>query len=151
MEVLALRRQEQVLTVIAIVLLAGVILYHALSSPLRYEVVVEGEGVTTETVVSTTAVSLSVTASDTVSEASPETPSEAPVTAPPGIDSTGRVNLNTATIEDLKTLKGIGDAKAQAILDDRTENGPFTSVDDLTRVSGIGQKTLDGLRDQITV
>ena len=146
-----MRRQEQVLTVIAIVLLAGVILYHALSSPLRYEVVVEGEGVTTETVVSTTAVSLSVTASDTVSEASPETPSEAPVTAPPGIDSTGRVNLNTATIEDLKTLKGIGDAKAQAILDDRTENGPFTSVDDLTRVSGIGQKTLDGLRDQITV
>ena len=151
MEVLALRRQEQVLTVIAIVLLAGVILYHALSSPLRYEVVVEGEGVTTETVVSTTAVSLSVTASDTVSEASPETPSEASVTAPPGIDSTGRVNLNTATIEDLKTLKGIGDAKAQAILDDRTENGPFTSVDDLTRVSGIGQKTLDGLREQITV
>ncbi len=146
-----MRRQEQVLTVIAIVLLAGVILYHVLSSPLRYEVVVEGEGVTTETVVSTTAVSLSVTASDPVSETSPEMPSEASVTAPPGIDSTGRVNLNTASIEDLKTLKGIGEAKAQAILDDRTENGPFTSVDDLTRVSGIGQKTLDGLRDQITV
>ncbi|MBP5459885.1 MAG: helix-hairpin-helix domain-containing protein, partial [Clostridia bacterium] len=52
---------------------------------------------------------------------------------------------------DLKTLKGIGDAKAQAILDDRTENGPFAAIEDLTRVSGIGQKTFENLRDQITV
>ncbi len=150
-----MRRQEQVLTVIAFVLLAGVILYHALSSPLRYEPAVEGEGVTTETVVSTTAVSLSVTASEpydsTTSGTLSEQPSEASVTASPGIDSSGRVNLNTATIEDLMTLKGIGEAKAQTIVDDRTENGPFSSVDDLTRVSGIGQKTLDNIRDQITV
>ena len=150
-----MRKQEQVLTVIAFVLLAGVILYHALSSPLRYEPAVEGEGVTTETVVSTTAVSLSVTASE-ASEAQTSEPASAPVseasvTASAGIDSTGRVNLNTASIDDLMTLKGIGEAKARAIVDDRTENGPFSSVEDLTRVSGIGQKTLDNIRDQITV
>ena len=150
-----MRRQEQVLTVIAFVLLAVVILYHALSSPLRYEPAVEGEGVTTETVVSTTAVSLSVTASVPTESASsdpgPEPSTEAPVTASAGIDSSGRVNLNTATIDDLMTLKGIGASKAQSIVDDRTENGPFSSVEDLTRVSGIGQKTLDNIRDQITV
>ncbi len=154
MEVLLLRKQEQILSVIALVLLAGIILYHVLSSPLRYEVTVEEE-VTTETVVATTSVSLSFQnesppesepASETLSEPVSEAPTEAP-----GIDATGKVNLNTATLEDLKTLKGVGDSKAQAIIDDRTENGPFGSVEDLTRVSGIGQKTFESLRDQITV
>ncbi len=149
-----MRKQEQILSVIALVLLAGIILYHVLSSPLRYEVTVEEE-VTTETVVATTSVSLSFQnesppesepASETLSEPVSEAPTEAP-----GIDATGKVNLNTATLEDLKTLKGVGDSKAQAIIDDRTENGPFGSVEDLTRVSGIGQKTFESLRDQITV
>ena len=154
MEVLLLRKQEQILSVIALVLLAGIILYHVLSSPLRYEVTVEEE-VTTETVVATTSVSLSVSSGSPPEEETPsETPSE-PVseatTAVPGIDDTGKVNLNTATLEDLKTLKGVGDSKAQAIIDDRTENGAFATVEDLTRVSGIGQKTFESLRDQITV
>ena len=133
-----MRKQEQILSVIALVLLAGIILYHVLSSPLRYEVTVEEE-VTTETVVATTSVSLSVSSgSPPEAETPPETPSE-PVseapTAAPGIDDTGKVNLNTATLEDLKTLKGVGDSKAQAIIDDRTENGAFATVEDLTRVS----------------
>ncbi|MBQ8083573.1 MAG: helix-hairpin-helix domain-containing protein [Clostridia bacterium] len=154
MEVLLLRKQEQILSVIALVLLAGIILYHVLSSPLRYEVTVEEE-VTTETVVATTTVSLSVTDASPTEAAPPaETPSEPVTEAPtaaPGIDSSGKVNLNTATLEDLKTLKGVGDSKAQAILDDRNENGPFSSIEDLTRVSGIGQKTFESLKDQITV
>ena len=147
-----MRKQEQVLTVIALVLLAGVIAYHVFSSPLRYDAVVE-ESVTTETVVAeTTTVSFSVTedGAEEPSTALPE-PTEAATTASPGIDATGRVNLNTASIEDLKTLPGVGDAKAQAIVDDRTENGPFSSPEDLTRVSGIGQKTYENLKDQITV
>lgn len=145
-----MRRQEQILSVIALILLAGVIIYHVLSSPLTYEVAVE-EGVTTETVVATTSVSLSLTEPEPgETTALTEPPTEA-TTASPGIDGTGKVNLNTASLEDLKTLKGIGDSKAQAILDDRTENGPFASIEDLTRVSGIGQKTFENLRDQITV
>ena len=144
MEVLLLRKQEQILSVIALVLLAGIILYHVLSSPLRYEVTVEEE-VTTETVVATTTVSLSVQGGSPTEPAT-EAPTEAP-----GSDATGKVNLNTATLEDLKTLKGVGDSKAQAILDDRNENGPFSSIEDLTRVSGIGQKTFESLKDQITV
>lgn len=154
MEVLLLRKQEQILSVIALVLLAGIILYHVLSSPFRYEVTVEEE-VTTETVVATTTVSLSVQGGSPTEAGTPaETPTEPATEAPteaPGIDATGKVNLNTATLEDLKTLKGVGDSKAQAILDDRNENGPFSSIEDLTRVSGIGQKTFESLKDQITV
>lgn len=145
-----MRKQEQVLTVIAIVLLTGVILYHVLSSPLRYDVTVE-ETVTSETVLAETT-TVSFSAAETTAGPSPETVTETTgTTAAPGIDATGRVNLNTATLEDLKTLNGIGDAKAQAILDDRTEHGPFSTIEDLTRVSGIGQKTFESLRDQITV
>lgn len=148
-----MRKQEQVLSVIALLLLAGVILYHVLSSPVRYDITVEEE-VTTETVVAETTVSFSVTEPDTEAETPSEMPSEASepaTTAPPGIDATGKVNLNTASLQDLMTLKGIGQSKAQAILDDRNENGPFQSIQDLTRVSGIGDKTFENLRDQITV
>ncbi|MCD4483170.1 helix-hairpin-helix domain-containing protein [Chromobacterium vaccinii] len=61
------------------------------------------------------------------------------------------VNLNTATPQQLEALKGIGPAKAKAIVDYRTKNGPFKTVDDLKKVSGIGDKTLESLRKEVTV
>ncbi|MCC8120628.1 MAG: ComEA family DNA-binding protein [Oscillospiraceae bacterium] len=61
------------------------------------------------------------------------------------------VNINTADTELLETLPGIGPVKAQAIVDDREENGPFTVVEELIRVPGIGESTLEGLLDYITV
>ncbi|WP_110668469.1 ComEA family DNA-binding protein [Salinicola halophilus] len=61
------------------------------------------------------------------------------------------VNINQASAETLATLPGIGDVKAQAIVDDREANGDFGSLDDLTRVSGIGQKTVDNLGDDATL
>ncbi len=61
------------------------------------------------------------------------------------------VNINTADTELLETLPGIGPVKAQAIVDDREENGPFTVVEELIRVPGIGESTLAGLLDYITV
>lgn len=60
------------------------------------------------------------------------------------------INLNTATAAELTTLKGIGDAKAKAIVDHRDKNGPFKSVDDLKNVAGIGDKMLASLRPQLT-
>jgi len=48
------------------------------------------------------------------------------------------VNINTATKEELTSLKGIGEKRAQDIIDYRTKNGPFKSVDDLEKVPGIG-------------
>ncbi|MGH2556641.1 MAG: helix-hairpin-helix domain-containing protein, partial [Actinomycetota bacterium] len=72
----------------------------------------------------------------------------------PGVGSGGAaplVNLNTATLEQLESLPGIGPALAQRILDHRQEHGPFRSVDDLLNVSGIGEKRLEDLRSKVTV
>ena len=64
---------------------------------------------------------------------------------------TGKINLNSATAAELDSLSGIGPTKALAIIDYRNQNGPFRSIDDLLKVPGIGPKTLDTIRDQITV
>lgn len=61
------------------------------------------------------------------------------------------VNLNTATKQELESLQGIGPAKAQAIIDYRTKNGGFKTIDDLKNVSGIGEKTFDKLKGDIIV
>ena len=61
------------------------------------------------------------------------------------------VNINTATAEQLEVLPGIGPSKAEAIVKDRETNGPFSSVADLARVSGIGDKTVENLGTQIAV
>ena len=61
-----------------------------------------------------------------------------------------KVNVNTAGVEELQTLYGIGEVKAQAIVEDREANGQFTCAEDLLRVSGIGEKTLENIKDDIT-
>lgn len=80
-----------------------------------------------------------------------EAPASAGAAAVPGASADGRVNLNTADAAALETLPGVGPAIAARIIAWRDENGPFRSVDELTAVSGIGEKTLEGLRDQATV
>ena len=64
---------------------------------------------------------------------------------------TGKININTADLEELQTLPGIGEKRAQAIVDDREANGPFRIPEDLTRVSGIGEGILANIIDSITV
>ncbi len=66
-------------------------------------------------------------------------------------DVAGLVNINTASAAELQTLSGIGPSMAQSIIDERTQNGAFASVDDLMRVSGIGEKKLAKIKDCICV
>ncbi len=81
----------------------------------------------------------------------PADPAAAGATAGTGGTGGGVVDLNSATLEQLDALPGVGPVTAQSILDWRQENGRFTSVDDLLDVSGIGEKTLEDLRDRVTV
>ncbi|HBR03441.1 MAG TPA: hypothetical protein DD738_12615 [Ruminiclostridium sp.] len=63
----------------------------------------------------------------------------------------GKININTATMEELMALPYIGEVKARAIIDYRNENGPFDSVDDLLEVKGIGTKTLEKLKPLVAL
>ena len=59
------------------------------------------------------------------------------------------INLNTATLEQLDTLDGVGPTTAQKILDYRTEHGGFTAIEELDQISGIGEKRLAALRERV--
>ncbi|QDS34951.1 helix-hairpin-helix domain-containing protein [Brevibacillus brevis] len=61
------------------------------------------------------------------------------------------INLNTATVEELMSLPGIGEARAKAIVDYRTKQGPFRSADDLKQIEGIGEKMFARIKDRLVV
>lgn len=65
--------------------------------------------------------------------------------------SSGPINLNTATLEELDTLDGVGPATAQKIIEYREQHNGFKTVDELDQVSGIGEKRLATLRERVTV
>lgn len=60
-----------------------------------------------------------------------------------------KVNINSATLEDLKTLNGIGDSKAKSIIEYREQNGEFKSIEDIKNVTGIGEKMFERIKNQI--
>ena len=68
----------------------------------------------------------------------------------PSNSKKGTVNINTATLEELQTIKGIGKKKAEAILQYRKEHGAFRTKEDLLQVKGIGKKALEAIESQVT-
>ena len=62
----------------------------------------------------------------------------------------GTININTATLEELQTIKGIGKKKAEAILQYRKEHGAFRTKEELLQVKGIGKKALEAIESQVT-
>ncbi len=68
-----------------------------------------------------------------------------------GEATASKINLNSADIEQFKTLPGIGDVRAQAIVSYRDANGPFAAIEDILEVQGIGAATLDSIRELIEV
>jgi competence protein ComEA len=61
------------------------------------------------------------------------------------------VDLNTASVEELQAVKGVGASKAEAIVQHRKQHGPFKRVEELDNVKGFGKKTVERLRSEFTV
>jgi competence protein ComEA len=76
-----------------------------------------------------------------------------PTTGPTNVPNTPNapVNLNSATLADLDALPGVGPVLAQRILDYRTENGPFTTIDQLQEVPGVGPKKFESLKSHVHI
>ena len=85
-----------------------------------------------------------------ISKESINTNSEPNTSSSKGI-SNNIVNINTATIEQLKTLNGIGDSKAKSIIEYREQNGGFKSIEDIKNVNGIGDKMFEKIKEQIEI
>ena len=85
-------------------------------------------------------------------QANPSAASASGADAVPSASSqSGPVNINTADEAALDRIPGVGPATARAIVEEREKNGPFSSVDDITRVEGIGKKKLERMRDSLCV
>jgi competence protein ComEA len=62
-----------------------------------------------------------------------------------------KVDINTAGVKELQALKGVGEKKAGAIVEYRTKNGQFKSIEDLTKVNGIGKKIIDDNKNELEI
>ncbi len=68
-----------------------------------------------------------------------------------GAEEKANININTATAEELSTLKGIGEKKAASIMEYRENHGNFTKIEDIKNVKGIGDKIFEEIKDSITI
>jgi len=78
-------------------------------------------------------------------------PAAARGATPPAPISGEKVNINTAGVDELVTLPGIGKAYAERIVEYRQKNGPFKKVEDIINVRGIGEKTFERIKDRLTI
>jgi competence protein ComEA len=86
-----------------------------------------------------------------VGEPERTTPRRAPATGPVSPVASGRIDINVAGEAELQLLSGIGPTLASRIVADREANGPYSSVDELQRVRGIGERTVEKVREMATV
>ncbi|MCR1951848.1 helix-hairpin-helix domain-containing protein [Clostridium sp. DSM 100503] len=63
----------------------------------------------------------------------------------------GVININTATLEELQKINGVGEVKAKSIIEYREKNGGFKSIDEMKNIEGIGDKTFEKMKDKITI
>lgn len=133
---------ERVLVAIALILFAGVIFYNFYTLPPKNnnggEVVSASDTVTVAVPYTTEKLSESTTESLSENE-SKQT------------DENSTININTASIDELVSLPGIGEVKAKAIIEYREKNGSFKFAAELLNVSGIGEKTYEKIREKICV
>ncbi|MDR2647839.1 MAG: helix-hairpin-helix domain-containing protein [Oscillospiraceae bacterium] len=125
-----------------------IVLKETLGSPVAQSA--QTQAVVFETAASIVEASENPSVSDTTPQNLPQAANE---NASPQVSAAPSypVNLNTATLEQLETLPGIGPVKAEAILAYRAQRGAFSSVEQLLDINGIGEKTLEKLKPLITL
>lgn len=141
-----MKKRESVLIGIACVLFAGIIIYQVIGSPITYKAKAEKKPEIRR--------SIPETAAEPGREEKPAPEKEQKPEKEPEekkMEETGKININEASENELTALDGIGEKKAKDIVDYRNENGSFKTVDELTEVKGIGEKTLEKLRSKIVV
>ena len=128
---------EKILIIIALILCAGVIFYNAFFIP----------EVSTPAVVY---VDKDLSSSESDAEISES--DENYISSDGSVDSSGKVNINTATAQEIsENLDGIGDTIAQRIVEYREQNGDFENIEEIKNVSGIGESKYENIKDAICV
>lgn len=124
--------------------LAGLYLGQRTSGNVQTDLWVPSESVTAPT--ETQAPTQAQTSTETQAPTSDQETQPTQATKP----ATGRININTASVEQLMTLPGIGETYARRIVEYRTLNGPFKKISDITKVEGIGTKRFEAIKGLIT-
>ncbi len=135
---------SRILISVALVVLAFVVIYSAFDVPIASSFGAEETYISAEFDVTQT------TGDDSTSAVATSNKSNFSNSAKTSVVN-GCVNINTAGLSELENLEGIGQTKAQAIIDYRNENGKFNSIDEIKEVNGIGDKTFEKIKDKIEV